>query len=170
MRCHFELVIDDDLGFASNRCAPTWSLVYAWTGDGYKNVSDQFRDFYLDRLSSLEKLILNLPESGDSYIQKDKECLQAEAAKIKKFLQISPNAGLDAAERSANSKDPAQRETAAYLLGSMGTAEAQKYLEKLAKDPEAAVAYMDKYYLNIVLKSRIPITDEFERVQPNSIH
>lgn len=66
--------------------------------------------------------------------------MEAEAAAFKRFLGISPDAGIDQAVRLATSKDPAEREFAAELLYGIGTAKAREYLAKLATDQDKSVS------------------------------
>lgn len=159
-----EFVLDGSLDEQFPHCTARWPVIYAWAGDGYKNVSDQFKDFYRHRLDSIDKRISASPITESSDDQSDKKCLQAEADRIKKFLNIAPNEGLDTAAQLAQSSDPATREHAAYLLGGIGTPQARKYLETLAKDPDSAVAFMGRYYLAELLKGPYSPPDEFQRV------
>lgn len=159
-----EFVLDDSLDEQFPNCIARWPVIYAWTGGSYKNVSDQFKDFYRHRLDSIEKRISASLTADSSDDQSDKKCLQAEADRIKKFLDIAPNEGLDAAAQLAQSNDPAARERAAYLLGGIGTQQAQKYLETLTKDTDSAVSFMGKYYLAELLKGPYSPADEFQRV------
>jgi hypothetical protein len=167
---HLEYVYDDSLSSQATNCVPSWPVVYAWRGDGYKNVSDQFKDFYRQKLDSLNQIIpkLRAERGAEGYDVDDKRCLQEEAARIKKFLAIAPNEGLDEAVKLATSTDPAQREHAAYLLGGIGTPEAQTYLQALSKDPDAAVAYMGKHYLEQNAKNPDQPAEEFARQKPAS--
>ena len=154
---HLEFLLLDDLGEIKLKCAANWTAIYAWTGGGYTNVSEQFKDFYRQRLDTINKLIPKLQEccvtEGPSL--NDKECLDAEAAKIQRFLGVSPEAGLDQAMRLAKSKDPGEREFAASLLGQIATPTAKKFLETLAKDSAGNVAYIAKYCLAAVAKGGI---------------
>ena len=156
-----EFLLDRGIGSITGKCSAKWAEIYAWTGSGYTNVSDRFKDFYKQRLDSLNKRISTLrPTSGPkgpSYEPRDKECLQAEASKIERFLGISSEAGLDQAIRLANSKNTAQRSFAADILGDIGTPKAQKYLQALARDSDGDVALSGKYYLSLLAKG--PIQD-----------
>ncbi len=52
-----ELVLWGDLApFARNgfACGAEWPLVFAWTGNGYSEVSDQHKDYYRNYLKSLD--------------------------------------------------------------------------------------------------------------------
>ena len=162
---HLEYVYDDSLSSQATKCVPTWPVIYAWRGDGYKNVSDEFKDFYRQKLDSLNQIIPKLQEERgpEGYDLDDKRCLQEQVARIKKFLAIAPNEGLDEAAKLAKSSDPAEREQAAYLLGGIGTPEAQKHLEALSKDSDAAVAYMGKRYLDQIAKDPDRPAEEFAR-------
>jgi hypothetical protein len=149
-----EFLIDDSLGDLQGKCAAKWTAIYAWTGRGYTKVSDKFKDFYRERLDSINKKIPTLQPccvSGGPSLN-DKECLQAEAAKIQRFLGVSPEAGIEQAIGLAKSKDPGEREFAASLLGQIATPTAKKYLETLAKDSAGNVAYIAKYCLAAVAK------------------
>jgi hypothetical protein len=46
-------------------CNAQWPLVFAWTGNGYSEVSDQYKDYYRNYLKSLKaQLAAYSPESG----------------------------------------------------------------------------------------------------------
>jgi hypothetical protein len=48
-------------------CDAKWPLVFAWTGVGYSEVSDQYKDYYRNYLKSLEtQLAAYSPESGSA--------------------------------------------------------------------------------------------------------
>jgi len=151
---NLEFLLDSGLGSITNRCSANWTAIFAWTGSGYTNVSDRYKDFYRQKLDSLNKVISG---HGSSDHQRNKECLQAEAAKVQRFLGISSGAGIDQAIRLANSKDHSEREFAAEILGEIGTPKARKYLETLAKDSDGGVATTAKYGLSVL--SRGPMQD-----------
>jgi len=165
---NLELLLDNGLASIRSQCGASWITIYAWTGGGYTNVSDRFKDFYRQRLDSLNKKLSALrPTRGPGgYDQRDKECLQAEAAKIQRFLGIPSEAGINQAIRLANSKNSAERSFAAEILGDIGTPKARKYLETLAKDSDGDVATTAKYCLSVLSKG--PMQDApaaFERLQ-----
>jgi hypothetical protein len=167
-----EFLIDDTLGDLQGKCAASWTAIYAWTGRGYTKVSDKFKDFYRQRLDSIDKTIPTLQpccvSEGPSL--KNKECLQAEAAKIQRFLGVSPEAGIDQAIRLAKSQDPGEREFAANLLGQIATPTAKKYLEALAKDSAGNVAYIAKYCLAAVAKGGLSdAPDEFQLLKQDPV-
>ncbi len=162
---HLEFLLLVGLGVLQNRCAAGWTGVFAWTGDDYTNVSDRFKDYYRQRLDSLAMIIPTLKAAPDShgYSLLDKECLQAEAAAIQRFLRISPNAGIDQAIRLATSKDGGDRVFAAQILGAIGTPEARKYLEKLSADSDNSVMISAKYALSGSAKGPMKLApDSFE--------
>jgi hypothetical protein len=162
---HLEYVYYDSLATRSTKCTSAWPVIYAWRGDGYKNVSDEFKDFYRQKIDSLNQIIAKLQDERgpEGYDLDDKQCLEEQLARIKKFLAIAPNEGLDEAAKLAKSSDPAEREHAAYLLGGIGSPEAQKCLEALSKDSDAAVAYMGKRYLQQIAKNPDRPAEEFAR-------
>ena len=151
---NLEFLLDSGIGSITGKCSAAWTAIYAWTGGDYANVSDRFKDFYKQRLDALNKKIFALrPTRGpkeSSYEPRDKECLQAEASKIERFLGISSEAGLDQAIRLANSKNPAQRSFAVDVLADVGTPNAQKYLQALARDSDGDVALTAKYCLSVL--------------------
>ena len=152
-----EFLLEDELGSIAGQCSAVSTAIYAWTGSGYTNVSDRFKDFYQQRLDSLNKKISALQPfipKGASYEPPEKECLEAEAAKIQRFLRISSEAGLDQAIRLANSKDWAKRNFAAEILGEIGTPKARRYLETMVKDSDL---YMAKASLSVLAKG--PLRD-----------
>ena len=102
---------------------------------GHPNVSDRFKDFYRDQLDALNKLIPNLPPTGASYDQRDKECLQAEVAKIERVLG-SPNAGIDTAIASTQSKDLIKIPFGIYVLEDINTPEAHRIPDDPVQQPE----------------------------------
>ncbi len=68
-----ELVLWGDLApFARNGfpCGAQWPLIFAWTGGGYSEVGDQYKDYYRNYLKSLEtRLAAYSPESGPASAQ-----------------------------------------------------------------------------------------------------
>ncbi len=51
-------------------CDAEWPLVFAWTGNGYSEVSDQYKDYNRNYLKSLEtRLAAYSPESGPAAVQ-----------------------------------------------------------------------------------------------------
>jgi hypothetical protein len=161
-----EFLLGDGLGDIQNKCGASWTAIYAWTGGGYTKVNDKFKDFYRLRLDTINKLIPTLQPccASDGPNLNDKECLEAEAARIQRFLGVSPDAGIDQAIRLANSKDPNEREFAASLLGQIATPTAKEHLETLAKDSSANVANSAKYSLAAVAKGGI--TGAPDRLEP----
>lgn len=75
-----ELVLWGDLltptGYENNRrmsevgCDAEWPLVFAWTGNGYSEVGDQYKDYYRNYLKSLDaQLAAYSPESRPAAVQ-----------------------------------------------------------------------------------------------------
>lgn len=131
---NLEVIISQLFTSMFKQCFARLPAVYASSGRGYPNVSDRFKDFYRGQLDALNKLIPNLPPTGASYDQRDKECLQAEAAKIERVLG-SPNAGIDTAIASTQSKDPIKILFGIYDLVDINTPEAHEYLDTLSNSP-----------------------------------
>ena len=54
-----ELIVPTDLtGYLGGLyCGARWPVIYAWTGNGYSDVSSHYKDYYEKRLASLEKEI-----------------------------------------------------------------------------------------------------------------
>jgi hypothetical protein len=156
-------VLSESLAERPLGCLATWPVIYAWTDGDYSNVSDQFKDFYKERLASLEKAISAYRGSPQSDLPK--ECLQAEAAKLERVLGISPDAGLDQAKRLAASKEVFDRDFAIELLADIGTPEARRVLEMLTKEPKGGVAFAAKYTLSKLSKGPIRPAKAFERVK-----
>jgi hypothetical protein len=100
-----QLVIDEDFTMDQGvaQCAASWPVIYAWTGRDYANVSAQFRPFYQQKLASLLVEIPRLPSGGPGSSpgsqgyeeQARRECLEAETAKIQRFLGVSRDSGLN---------------------------------------------------------------------------
>lgn len=139
---NLQFAYDYGLTVFPQQCVANWTTIFAWTGSNYTNVSDRFKEFYRERLKLLSKVIPALqPISGPSgYSLRDKECLEAEAAAIKRFLGMSTDAGMDQAIRLAASPERLARQFGTVLLIQIGTPEARKYLEKLAGDSDYGVA------------------------------
>ncbi|HYB90622.1 MAG TPA: hypothetical protein VEC38_06220 [Candidatus Binataceae bacterium] len=153
---HLEILLSYGLGSLEQRCAANWTAIYAWTGNGYTNVSDQFKDFYRQRLDLVKRIIPTLGPipNQEGYALSDKECLEAEASAITRFLGISADAGLDQAIRLTESKDRLEREFGTILLIQIGTPETRKLLEKLVNDPDYGVAMYAKNGLTIPRKMK----------------
>ena len=153
---HFELLLPHGLATFPQQCAANWTAIYAWTGDNYTNVSDQFKSFYRKRLDSINKIISSLEPTPDKYgyALTDKECLDAEAFAIKRFLGISSDAGIDQAIRLTESKDRLERQFGTILLIQVGTPEAREHLQKLVNDPDYAVATYAKDGLSMSVKEK----------------
>ena len=152
---NLELLLDSGLAAFPQRCAANWTTIFAWTGANYTNVSDRFKSFYKQRLDALNKAIPALgPDAGpDGYSLRDKECLEAEASAIQRFLGVSRDAGTEQAIRLAASADPLAREFGAQLLSEIGTPESRKYLEKLATDSNVGVRISAKYGLSTAVSA-----------------
>jgi hypothetical protein len=164
---NLEFLLHAGLGEIPQRCAADWTAIFAWTGDNYTDVSAQFKDFYRERLESLKKIIPALqPTPGpNGYTLSEKECLEAEAAAIERFVGVSRDAGVDQAVRLATSKDNSERDFATELLGEIGTPQARKYLETLAKDSDNNVATHAKYSLSRSTNGPMKImADSFQRI------
>jgi len=63
---HFELVAPRG---AASYCDQDWPSIYAWTGDGYTNVSSQYPTYYQNWLASLKKEIASLETERASVAQ-----------------------------------------------------------------------------------------------------
>ena len=166
---HREFLLRSSLGSVDGQCSADWTAIYAWTGTNYGNVSDQFKDFYRKRLDSINSVIPALQEipGSSGYALRDKECLEAEAAAIQRFLGGSPEAGLEQAIRLAQSSNVAERAFAPELLGEIGTAKAREELMRLAKDPNYVVAMYAKYSLEKSANGPMKIVeDSFIRSGP----
>ena len=132
------MIISQPFTSIIKQCIASWPAIYASSGGGYPNVSDRFKDFYRDQLDALNKLIPNLPPTGASYDQRDKECLQAEVAKIERVLG-SPNAGIDTAIASTQSKDPIKILFGIYDLRTSILRRPIEYLNTLSNSPNPDV-------------------------------
>jgi len=138
---HLEILLPYGLATFPQTCAANWTSIYAWTSANYTNVSNQFMDFYQRRLDQLDRIIPALGSAPDQngYSLSDKECLEAEASAIKRFLGVSPDAGVEQAIRLSNSKDRLAREFGTVLLIEIGTASAREQLQRLSNDADWAV-------------------------------
>ncbi len=151
---HLEILLPYGLATFQQTCAANWTSIYAWTGVNYTNVSDQFRDFYQRRLDQLDQIIsaLGPTEDKSGYSLSDEECLEAEASAIKRFLGVSPDAGIEQAIRLSNSKDRLAREFGVVLLIKIGTASAREQLQRLSNDADWAVRTEAKNGLSMPVK------------------
>ena len=131
---NLEVIVSEPFAAMYKQCIASWPAIYASTDGGYRNVSDRFKDFYQGQLDALNKLIPNLPPTGTSYDQRDKECLDAEVAKIERVLG-SPNAGIDTAIAFTKSTDLLKITFGIFELKDINTPEAQQYLATLANSP-----------------------------------
>ena len=114
----------------------------------------------------MSKLIptLHADPGPNGYSIRDKECLEAQVATIRRFLGESSNTGIEQAIRLADSKEPAPRLFAARILAQIGTREARKHLEILAKDSDSDVASLAKFAATAT--KPLPIApDSFRRVR-----
>ncbi len=143
---HLELLYQDQLSSRVTGCVPSWTVLYGWTGRGYTDVSARYKNFYRKRLIEIQIKLAAKPQEGTDEAQ-EQNCLIVEAARIRQFLGIYSNAGVDKLARLSRSGDPADRESAAYQLAAIATPEARELLKTLSNDPDAAVAYMGKHYL-----------------------
>lgn len=139
---------DSDLGMIKGKCYANWRVIYAWSGDSYKNESDRFKDYYHAQLDRLKKTISDISTKQNTPDADQLECQLAEQAQIERFLGIAPDALLNQAIRLTSSKDPAKRQFAADLFGVVGPPADRKYLEILAKDSDREVSDSAKYYLS----------------------
>jgi hypothetical protein len=156
-----ELLLDQTIGVWQNRCQAQWPAIYAWTGKNYTDVSDQFKDFYRQRLKALEQKIAAIKpiptQNGTVWHPPEKECLMAEAAQLKRFLGISPEAGLDQAIRLSTSESRTLRLFAEDLLEDIGGPRAVERLRILAKDRDGNVAFTAKYCLATLAKGPVEL-------------
>jgi len=145
-----QILVYSGLSILTDRCTADWIGIFAWANSNYANVSDRYKNFYRQELDSIQKALPTLQSTPGSngYSLDSKECLEAEAAAIQRFLGISSGAGIDQAVRLATSSESADRDFATQLLGEIGTPRARTYLEKLANDPDNVVASAAKYALS----------------------
>jgi hypothetical protein len=139
---------DSSLGMVKGQCYANWPVIYAWSGDSYKNESDRFKDYYQGQLERLKKTISDISTKQNTADADQLECQLAEQGQIERFLGIAPDALLNQAIRLTSSNDPAKRQFAADLFGVVGPQAERKYLEMLAKDSDREVSDGAKYYLS----------------------
>jgi Beta-propeller repeat len=133
---NLEVVINQPFTSIFSKCIASWPAIYASTGDGYPDVSDRFKDFYQAQLDALKKPIPDLHPTGAPSDQRD--CLQAEVAKLERVLG-SPNAGIDAAIASTQSKDQREIIFGIYNLMDINTPEAHQHLNTLSNNPNPII-------------------------------
>jgi hypothetical protein len=83
------------------------------------------------------------------------DCQKAEAAKIERFLGISPDAGMGDAIKWSESSDPSTREFSAGLFADIGTSEAMDHLKTLTADSDRSVAEDSKVRLKAMQRGQI---------------
>lgn len=79
------------------------------------------------------------PSEGET--SGDTVCLKAELAKTRRFLGLSPDAGMAEAIKWADSNSPARRRFAVGILTDIGTPQAVEYLRTLSHDENHLVAW-----------------------------
>jgi len=178
---NLELIVDTDLtGYqgGTGPCVATWPVIYAWTGSGYADVSRQYKGYYEQKLESLKKQIAVLSSATEQVRAPaaaippsapdvaDADCIEAEAAKIERFLGISRDAGMTDAIKWANSDDPNEREFAADVLEDIGTPGAIEHLRTLSNDTNLEVASAAKTFLAPPVGPMPAYTIEREAVMP----
>jgi hypothetical protein len=157
---------DWTLGEVKGQCNASWPVIYAWSGDSYKNESDRFKDYYRAQLDRLKKTISDISTKQNSADADQLECQLAEQGQIERFLGVAPDALLNQAIRLTSSKDPAKRNFAADLLGVVGPPANRKYLEMLAKDSDREVSDGAKDYLSGPSSNRIRPPDKLNPFHP----
>ncbi len=160
-----EFVVDDPLGSIQGQCLGNWTAIYAWTGSGYTNVSDQFKEIYQRRLATIEKILATVRagRAVDDHLPQETECLEAEAGAIQDFLGISSKRAEEQAVRLANSKDVREREFGTTRLIQVSVPENRKLLEKLASDPNWGISTSAKQAL-LYPGAKKFVPDSFESV------
>ncbi len=161
---NLELIVSQTFTSIPRQCRATWPATYAWKGSGYSNVSDDFKDFYRSQLDATKQLIANLPPTGASYDQRDKECLQAEMARLERVLG-SPNAGIDAAIAATNSKDPMKIPFGIWDLMGIDTSEARQYLNSLHSSPDPNIKGVLRQLAYPGSQEMVKAASEFERLR-----
>jgi hypothetical protein len=83
---HLELIVDTEFtGYGGAQyCTASWPVIYAWTGDGYSDVSSHYKGYYKQRLANLQKLI------GATEAQKER-AEQASAAESSQPVESANN-------------------------------------------------------------------------------
>jgi hypothetical protein len=170
-----QLVVDEDFTIFQGvaQCAASWPVIYAWSGGKYANVSAQFRDFYQQKLASLVDEIPKLPSGGPGSNpgaqgyeeQARKECMEAGAAKIRRFLGMSKDSGIDKAIEWSKDSNPAKRVFAAEILADIDTPKARKYLEALTKDSNKEVAGLAREALSSISRNPFTPAPKFELLE-----
>ena len=161
---NLELIVSQAFTSIPKQCMATWPAIYAWRGTGYNNVSDRFKEFYRNQLDAIKQLIPNLPPTGPSYDQRNKECLQAESAKFERLLG-SPNAGLDAAIAATNSKDPMKVTFGVFDLMGIDTPEARQYFNSLPNSPDPNIKLALRQLAYPGSKEIVKAFSQFERLR-----
>jgi len=153
---NLELIVDTEFtGYlgGTGPCVATWPVIYAWTGTGYTDVSNQYKGYYEQQLQSLKKEIAAVssataaassPAASTAAARHEDDCAEAEAAKIERFLGISRDAGMTEAIKWADSDNPYTREFAADVLTDIGTPDAVENLRTLSNDTDKPVTATDE--------------------------
>jgi len=161
---NLELIVSQTFTSIPRQCRAIWPAIYAWRGSGYSNVSEDFKDFYRIQLDATKGLIANLPPTGPSYDQRDKECLQAQMARFERVLG-SPNAGIEAAIAATNSKDPMKIPFGIWDLMGIHTPEARQYLNSLHSSPDPNIKAVLRQLAYPGAQEMVKAASEFVRLR-----
>ncbi len=148
-----ELVVWTLIGPASDmREECTWPRIFAWTGNGYAEVSAHYRKFYTEYLKSLKQRLARQSTGGLPAAEPTPEpaddCTKIQAAKTEQLLGEHSDSMMTFAVKAAESNEPYDRELAAVILAYIATPEATSDLKTLASDTDSKVAEV----ANVLLK------------------
>jgi sugar lactone lactonase YvrE len=161
---NLEVIVNQPFTPVFSQCFVSWPAIYASSGDGYRNVSDRFKDFYRGQLDALNKLNPNLPPTAVFHDQRDKECLDAEVAKIERVLG-SPNAGMDTAIAFTQSKDQKKYIFGIYVLMDINTPQAHQSLDTLSNSPNPDIKRVMTQLASLHSKGLDKSFNQFERLR-----
>jgi hypothetical protein len=119
------------------KCMATWSQVYAVQAGALVDRSAAFKEFYKDRLDSLNA---DMEQAGKNDDDNRTICSQMEADKIARYLDISPNAGEDKAIGWISSADTSLRLKGVVVLADIGDKRSIATLKQFSEDPDTIVA------------------------------
>lgn len=123
----------------------TWPRIFAWTRNGYSEVTAHYKKFYENFLNTLRRQLAKEPAPGEVQQpepteEPDYDCLRVQAAKTENLLGQQSTEMMTWAVKAQASSDPYERKLSAVLLSYIRTPEAMMRLRELGSDTDKSVA------------------------------
>ncbi len=146
-----ELIVPIKVGGSrGSRLTPIWPSIYKWELFKYIEADERFKSFYEEiLLPNIDKRIEELSRGkSEEGVGLDEELTTEWVIRdrIVRFLGRDPQAGLQRAIEWTKSDNVVVRQNAALVFSEIQGEEADRYLEKLAADPNIFVSCYSKYY------------------------